>query len=138
MSKEIKKEEVELEETKVEEVKVDEIAELKKELEALRNQMVKQASNLVAETVANMSEVEKHLNEVVPFFAFRDDDKYKDDIIVGINGKNWQIQRGKQVMIPRYVHNAIMDADRQRTEAAMTSSKFADKFAVESNLRKID
>ena len=34
------------------------------------------------------------MNERVPFMAFKDNDKYKDDLIVIVNGKTWQIQRG--------------------------------------------
>ena len=50
-----------------------------------------------------MANKPQDMNELVPFFAFRDNDKYKDDIFVGWNGKGYQIQRGKQVMIPRGV-----------------------------------
>lgn len=75
---------------------------------------------------------EKWLNERVPFFAFQDNDKYKDDIVVGINGYNYVIQRGKQVSIPRFVFMAIMDSERQRIEANKHSQGLADKFYNES------
>ena len=79
-----------------------------------------------------------YLNENVPFYAFQDDDKYKDDIVVGINGKNWVIKRGCHVMVPRFFYNAIIDADRQRGEAANTSRKYADQFAAETRARNIE
>ena len=45
--------------------------------------------------------------ELVPFKAIYDGDKYKDDIFVGVNGKSWLIKRGEEVMIPRNVLAAI-------------------------------
>lgn len=56
----------------------------------------------------------EYWNERVPFKAFRDTGKYSDDIVVGINGKQWRIKRGVEVMIPRNVREVIyqsMDQD---------------------------
>ena len=53
------------------------------------------------------------LLELVPFTAFKDDDKYKDDILVSVNGRNWQIKRGVEVMIPRYVFKVLMNSQKQ-------------------------
>lgn len=66
----------------------------------------------------NDSETVKYLNERVPFKAFKDNNKYKDDIVIGHNGKFYQIQRGVQVMIPRFIYLLIEDSERQLTEAA--------------------
>ena len=60
-----------------------------------------------------MANKPQDMNELVPFFVFRDNDKYKDDIFVGWNGKGYQIQRGKQVMIPRGVYNILIRSMRQ-------------------------
>lgn len=76
--------------------------------------------------------VQEHLNEKVPFYAIYDGERYKDDIVVTINGKSWQIQRGENVMIPRFVFNAIMDAERQKRAATMVSKQFEDQFKAES------
>lgn len=59
-----------------------------------------------------------YLNERVPYRAFKDNDKYKDDLVIVHNGKIWQIQRGKNVMIPRYLFNLISDHEKQMAEAA--------------------
>ena len=59
-----------------------------------------------------------YLNERVPFYAFKDSDKYKDDIIVGVNGKIFRIKRGVTVMIPRYVYNVLMNSMAQDTHTA--------------------
>lgn len=68
------------------------------------------------------------LEERVPFFAIHDGEKYKDDIVVGINGTNWVIQRGKHVKIPRYVYNAIMDSQAQEIEATLQSENLREDF----------
>ncbi len=79
---------------------------------------------------------EKFLNERISFIAMKDNDKYKDDIIVTINGTNWQIQRGKKVMIPRFVYFAIEDAERQKMHAADVSEGFEKQYRghVSSNM----
>jgi len=38
---------------------------------------------------------------------FRDNDKYKDDMHVIVNGKAWVIQRGVDVEVPVYVADVI-------------------------------
>ncbi len=42
-----------------------------------------------------------------------DGDKYKDDLYVSINNKNWQIQRGKKVVVPFYVAQAVKESAEQ-------------------------
>lgn len=78
-----------------------------------------------------MANKPQDMNELVPFFAFRDNDKYKDDIFVGWNGKGYQIQRGKQVMIPRGVYNILIRSMHQdeRTSEMMASQarQYAEK-----------
>lgn len=64
------------------------------------------------------------LNERVPFQAFYDGEKYKDDIVVTVNGINYQIQRGELVMIPRFVAMAVDDAEAQMKAASRTSQGF--------------
>lgn len=39
------------------------------------------------------------------------------DIIIIVNGKAWQIQRGKPVKVPRYVLKAYDNSERSRDEA---------------------
>jgi hypothetical protein len=72
--------------------------------------------------------VEEYMNELVPFEAIFDGEKYKDDITMSINGKTWQIRRGITVMMPRHVKKAIMDTDRQKMAASATSARLENKF----------
>lgn len=72
--------------------------------------------------------VEQYMNEKVPFYAIYDGDRYKDDITVTVNGKTWQIQRGKHVQIPRFVFEAIMASERQKGVATATSQSAEQRF----------
>lgn len=76
-----------------------------------------------------MANKPQNMNELVPFFAFRDNDKYKDDIFVGWNGKGYQIQRGKQVMIPRGVYNILIRSMRQDERTAELMASQARQYA---------
>jgi len=68
--------------------------------------------------------------ELVPFKAIYDGDKYKDDIFVGVNGKSWLIKRGEEVMIPRKVLAVIEDAERQKAEAAKAQDAYFENMAA--------
>lgn len=52
-------------------------------------------------------------NELIEFEAFYDDDRYKDDIFVAVNGRRYQIKRGVKVKIPRFVYEVIMNSIEQ-------------------------
>ena len=45
--------------------------------------------------------------EFVRVKLFKDDYRYRDDLYVAINGKNWYIKRGKEVTLPKYVADFI-------------------------------
>lgn len=95
-------------------------AELKKLKVAEKNkdtQKAKQAPN----------SIDDWLNERVPFYAFKDNDKYKDDIVVGVNGKNFIIQRGVEVMIPRYVKMLLDESTAQDVHAANVMAGFEEQ-----------
>lgn len=49
----------------------------------------------------NMTNSEAYLEELVAIKLFRDNDRYKDDVYVAINGHNCIIKRGEWVKIKR-------------------------------------
>jgi hypothetical protein len=73
-----------------------------------------------------------YLAEKVPYYAFKDNDKYKDDITVTVNGYTYQIQRGVHVTIPRFVLHAIENSNRQMAAAADHSQGLQDAYAEKS------
>ena len=50
-------------------------------------------------------------------FLFYDGDKYKDPLFVGYNGKNYLVERGKEVRVPHGVAEIIRNADKQNAYA---------------------
>ncbi len=63
--------------------------------------------------------------ETVKFALFRDDDRYKAPLFVGVNGRSYLIKRGKEVELPKSVYEVIMNSmDQTRvTEEAMENAK---------------
>ena len=82
--------------------------------------------------MAEIKEKQVDLNELVPFEAFKDNDKYKDDITVIVNGKIWRIKRGEEVMIPRYVYNVLKQSEKQDRAAAYYAEAKQDAYKKSS------
>lgn len=70
--------------------------------------------------------------ETVTVRLFKDNGKYKDPVFVGINGKNYLIERGKEVEVPRCVSevlkNSLAQDDFANAIIAETSARFIDKL----------
>jgi hypothetical protein len=58
-------------------------------------------SNVKANAPKSVAEIEAYLNEYVAVKLFRDNDRYKDDVYVAVNGRNCVIKRGEWVKIKR-------------------------------------
>ena len=71
-------------------------------------------------------------SDLVPITLFKDNDRYKDDVKVGLNGKLYVIERGKTVMIPKPVRE-ILDhqAEQDRRTANMISQMESDYKSIE-------
>jgi hypothetical protein len=68
------------------------------------------------------------MNERVPVTLFKDNNKYKDDVPITVNGETILIQRGIQVMIPRKFYNALVNSQMQDTAAANHMTALADQY----------
>ncbi len=93
--------------------------------------MATQAKKTESKEASEVKSPDEYLNEKVEIKLFKDGKEYKDDYIVAVNGKVWQIQRGKTVKVPRYVAMQIDSSQRQDLYAAQLAEKRADesKFA---------
>ena len=69
------------------------------------------------EETAPAFDLKAYYNEPVTFELFKDNDRYKDDVYVSVNGKRYQIKRGVKVTVPRYVKIAVDAADEQKHKA---------------------
>lgn len=72
------------------------------------------------------------MEELVPITLFKDNDKYKDDLHIGVNGVMYTIQRGKPVMVPRKVANVIEAQMEQDMATANLISRESGEFAAEA------
>lgn len=70
--------------------------------------------------------------KMVPFIAFKDDDKYKDDIFVAVNGKRYQIKRGETVMVPESVYEVLMNSQAQDQATYRLMEQKAKEFQSET------
>ena len=75
----------------------------------------------------------KYWAERVPFRAFKDNGKYKDDIFVGWNGRPYLIRRGVEVMIPRAVREIIYESMEQDEKTASLIERESSRFEEESS-----
>jgi hypothetical protein len=69
----------------------------------------------------------ERLKQKVKYMAFKDDGKYKDDIVVIVNGHNFIIKRGVIVEIPRYVVAVLESKDRELRSANKYQEEAAKK-----------
>ena len=58
--------------------------------------------------------LQREAEELVTVQLFKDGGKYKDDVIVGLNGTIWQIQRGKEVEVPRKIAEILKESEIQK------------------------
>lgn len=66
---------------------------------------------------------------------FKDNDKYKDDVFVAVNGKRWQIKRGVDVMVPRYVADVLEQSMKQDAATANMIERESASFQAETTAR---
>ena len=104
-------------------------AEVKADMEAeaaLKPAAVPVEGELDAKTKARYERLQASERERVKgkvrIKLFQDTDKYKDDVIVGVNGENTVIQRGKYVEVSKAVNDVLINAQKQ-TEMAAEHSK---------------
>lgn len=70
----------------------------------------------------------EYLNRLEPVMLMKDNQNYKDDVTVTYNGVNYQIQRGKQVMVPKFLKLILEDSHRQQMRAADFSAGLSEAF----------
>jgi hypothetical protein len=75
---------------------------------------------------------EAYMKETVEIELFYDGDRYKDDVLVGVNGKTWQIQRGVPVTVPRFVAEVIRNSELQDRASANKQRALESAFEREA------
>lgn len=101
----------------------------------------KEAAKIVADAKASVSgelteeqkkakeERKAYWNELVEVRLFRDNNKYKDDVFVAVNGENCAIKRGVPVKVKRKFAQVLEDSDVQDFETSQLIEKKSSEFA---------
>ena len=66
----------------------------------------------------NAASMEAYLNEYVAVKLFRDNDRYKDDVYVAVNGHNCVIKRGEWVKVKRKFAMVLDQSEIQDMQTA--------------------
>lgn len=122
------------------------LAQAKAEAERIVNEAKKSAEAIMAASAAGdeqeaqakaeakrkAEEIRAQGEEYVWVKLFKDNDKYKDDVFVAVNGENCVIKRGERVQIKRKFAEVLDHSEHQDyetsklIEAATQSKKLAD------------
>lgn len=67
-------------------------------------------------------------DELVEIELFKDNDRYKDDVFVSVNGERCLIKRGVKVKVKKKFADALDDAARQNKQAADLQLMYEERF----------
>ena len=97
--------------------------------------LLRQKEKAIIENKKNELEAEEaSLNEYVSVKLFRDNDKYKDDVYVAVNGKNCVIKRGEWVKIRKKFALVLDQSEIQDMKTAEFLEAEQKKFMEESGV----
>lgn len=117
------------------------LADVQKQVEAMLAKAREEAEKIVADAKATVSgeltEEQKKANEerkaywdeLVPIKLFKDNNKYRDDVFVAVNGETCQIQRGVEVKIKRKFADVLEKSLGQDFETSMLMEKKQNEFS---------
>lgn len=125
--------------------KVDPAAEAEKILEEARAKAAEIVSAAKAEaeeavksnTVNAAAPVSDPGDELVPVRLFKDNDKYKDDVFVAVNGERVQIKRGETVMVKRKFADVLDQSMAQDMATANLIEEESSRYEAEAKLRNL-
>lgn len=117
------------------------LADVTKQVEAMLAQAKAEAEKIVADAKASVSgeltEEQKKANEerkaywdeLVEVELFKDNNKYKDDVFVAVNGENCAIKRGERVKIKRKFDDVLLNSKLQDYKTSTLIEKKSSEFA---------
>lgn len=80
-------------------------------------------------------DMKEYYNELVCVKLFKDNNKYKDDVFVSVNGVGMIVPRGVEVKIPRKYAEALENSEQQNSFAAWYQMKLqSDAAKSESSI----
>lgn len=113
------------------------LAEAKAEAEKMKEEAEKMLADAKASVGGELTEEQKkaeeeekaYYNELVEVRLFKDNNKYKDDVFVSVNGENCVIKRGEKVKIKRKFAEVLNNSDLQDYETSKLIEKKSSEFA---------
>lgn len=126
------------EKAKTTSVGVDEVTKIVEEMLAKAKA---EAAQIVADAKASVSgglteeqkkineEQKAYYNELVEIKLFKDNNRYKDDVFVAVNGENCVIQRGERVKVKRKFAEVLENSDLQDYETSKLIEKKSSEYA---------
>ena len=117
------------------------LADVTKQVEAMLAKAREEAAKIVADAKASVGgelteeqkkaneEQKAYYNELVEVKLFKDNNKYKDDVFVAVNGENCVIKRGERVQVKRKFAEVLDNSDLQDYETSKLIEKKSGEFA---------
>ncbi len=117
------------------------LADVSKQVEAMLAKAREEAEKIIAEAKATAgneptddekkakAEREAYWNELVEVKLFKDNNKYKDDVFVSVNGENCVIKRGERVQVKRKFANVLEQSDLQDYETSKLIEQKSNEYA---------
>ncbi len=117
------------------------LADVKAQVEAMLKMAREEADKIIADAKAQAggemteeqkktnAEREAYWNELVEVRLFKDNNKYKDDVYVSVNGENCVINRGEKVMVKRKFAHVLDNSDLQDYETSKLIEQKSSEFA---------
>ncbi len=68
---------------------------------------------------------------------FKDNDKYKDDVFVAVNGRSYQIKRGEDVEVPDFVAEVLERSMKQDAATANLIESESSRYRQEAESRNL-
>ena len=125
-------------ETKAESIN---LADVSKQVEEMLAKAREEADKIIANAKATVSgekseeqkkleaEQKAYANELVEVKLFKDNNKYKDDVFVAVNGENCVIKRGEKVQVKRKFAEVLENSDLQDYETSKLIERKSEEFA---------
>ena len=117
------------------------IADVTKQVEEMLAKAKAEAEKIVADAKASVGgelteeqkkaneERKAYWNEPVEVKLFKDNNKYKDDVYVSVNGENCVIKRGERIRVKRKFADVLDKSDMQDYETSLLIEKKSSEFA---------
>jgi hypothetical protein len=95
------------------------------------------AAEQAAQAEATQAEAVNPDEELVPIRLFKDNDKYKDDVFVAVNGERVQIKRGETVMVKRKFARVLEQSMDQDAATANLIEAESGRYEAEAKARNL-